>query len=425
MTLLVLQSHAAWCAMDFKINQVDHRITRFLTDAFDIVSTTLVKTLVQDLVDLVYRKGIAVIKTMPSRSLFDRNAKASARQALDRWKTSPIPFCAHSPLEDLITIGFLDVDELLSGKIKLTWSSLATTLSEFITKPTLPTKHALFTKGGRLRDTCAIARPTITYHLSRGSLTNHLRPQPLPRIDGLLPPAISRSLQELRVYIIPGLTSSRKISTTKWISIQDDDLSQNRIQPDDPDDDEALPQRKKARLAAQKVLSLQANDPAVSWWVVPRMDIAASTRFIGGTRLPGNVDGPKRSAGQDDFQLSLALEFKSERRVHRIAVYAALLLAPLLPNIKVEHGVTSKQTFRTTALAEEFLRGPSVKFSSEAKLKGVTAPIPWIEAFLLGWMFWLAVRDGKCGLGTERRTPEYILKAKLGMSFTQVTVLFR
>lgn len=405
-----LQSHAGWCLLDWKIHKADIQSTRFLQEGADSLAHVIVETFVSDLVDLVYRSGRSHLASMASHSQREKNAVALAEIALNGFRSSPVPFSSSAPLSGLMEIGICKLDNSLSTHVNMSWNKLGKTLAGFITKEKLRASHPFFVAKGRLHDVCAMIRPTVSYHLDVNSVD--MRPS--------LASSLARKLQEARVWLLPWYPQpNHKITTLQWIRLDDPTAPADDHVNADGDHPMPGPSHVRGTVVAmtRQMQQLQDADPTSEWTIRNHMRIDESVLFVGHIRTPSNFNIFNAAASKQSFQSDLADHFDIRYPPHRVGLLAGLALAPLLPYIALSFEAGIKKKFANSKAAEDFMRGDEVFFKKVTNTAGTSEALPWVEVFTLGWVFWLDVRNGVCSPGTQKNTPENILRKKLGMSF--------
>lgn len=402
-----LQCHKDWCKLDLAIRLVNHSPTA-IREVSRIISTLLVSTFIDDLVKHVYRAGYKEVMKGANRTAMEKTVLSTKITALNHWKDSHAPFSSDSQVAGLHMSGLItSIDEELSEEVALSWFDLASTLVGFIFN--FPTQHAFRVPKGHLQRICHAIKPMVSVHYSYNNEID------VDYVKSTLITAAEQSLEDKRLWIMPWSTGKNKVvSHTLWIAVQPG--TRKRARADSNNSDDLAPARRVVKEGLAFSQSLQRKDHTRAWRVKAKGKpaLADLLPYLDSKSIPSNIKLTER-AGGILFQQGLAEGFHMDLAHHRVGFWAAIVLAQLLPFCRVQIPEGKDRTFRSKTEAQAYMLGPHVKFV-HAGDKGVTARIPWIEAFLLAWVFWLNVRDEKCEVGSRAGSDEKKFRKKLGTS---------
>lgn len=372
---------------------------------------------------------MSTIRNGPSRTASQRHHNAVSLTALDAWKESQLPFSSAN-LGKLATAGLIaDVDSVLRGDSSYSWHSIAVDISTFVSARRATHQHRFLIPDGNLPVLCSVLRLMVADHYS----------EDLKSLPKWLTIGIADALETKRVCFLPWSPSSTTlVSSATWIAVQPSIAKRSREDDEDEDEDDDAdedehanpfaPVQKKLKAAGKVARALAALDHARGFTLTPRMHVNHIMPFLDRTREPDNFNLLKR-AGKSAFARSLVASFDMKKPEQRIGVLVSFILAPLLPLIKVElPDDVDEYDIKSPRDALKLMRSDVVTFGQSSKgenARGLTEPTPWLEAFSLGWVFWLKVRDGECEVGSQsQKGPETKFRNKLGMySIRSVLIL--
>lgn len=150
----------------------------------------------------------------------------------------------------------------------------------------------------------------------------------------------------------------------------------------------------------REVLALRLRDPTQPWKIGEAYLLAYHIPFLTRHNPPIDLDlNPPAQSGKDSvaciqMHQDLADSFDMALPEHRIGLFVAIIISYIIPHIKLIWVNRPARTEENTAREiSRRVKSDAVKFETPDNTKGLKNRKVWIGVFVLGWMYYLRLRD--------------------------------